>query len=175
MLFTNAVTLAIVVITMGAIQSHAGPIIPRADEELVVISVETIGDQTLHWYGLSNDVPTPAPLTKKACGDNIVTCSGSRQASTISCRVLLNTLKSSGGNTVPRSPRAVCLSQSGNQCCTSWAKEMSNPLYFRNLAPAVEKIINNCAGGNVSGLTRDTNLAGTCTTQCLSNRPNGCS
>lgn len=76
MLFTNAVNLAIMVITMLG-QSSPGPM------------RSSVGDQTLHWYGLSNDAPAPvpAPLTKKDCGANFVNCSGKHQTSTISCQL----------------------------------------------------------------------------------------
>jgi len=153
---------------------HAGLIIPKASEALAVINVETVGDQTLHWYGLANEAPPSPFLTKKACGDNKVDCDSRHQASTRICGLLWRTLVSSGGRAVPRSPRAVCLSQRGEQCCTSWAREVPRPLFYRDLAPAVQKISTSCAGNRVSGLSRDTNLAGTCTTQCLSNRADGC-
>ena len=168
MLFTHTAIFAIMAVVMGAIQSHAGPLIPKADKGLVAIRTEHAGTGS----------QTSFSLSKTACGDNDITCytSGSHQASTDSCWFLLNSLQASSGDSAPKSPRSICVSQSGNQCCTSWADQVNGPLFFRDLIPAVQKLLTTCPapGGRMSGTSKDTDLGGTCTTQCLSDRPNGC-
>lgn len=107
----------------------------------------------------------------RRCGGNQVECNGGNSAYTSVCSALINSLRSVGVNTAPRS---ICLSQSGNQCCISWANPAPG-LVQTELYNAANKARNNCGGGGtVSAIARDVNLHGVCTHQCLSNRPNGC-
>ncbi|KAJ7615956.1 hypothetical protein FB45DRAFT_680231, partial [Roridomyces roridus] len=71
------------------------------------------------------------------------------------------------------SPRSICQTVNGNQCCVSWANAVSGLIQL-DLVSAANDVLNDCGGNDISGLTRNTNLNGICTTQCLSNRPSGC-
>jgi hypothetical protein len=44
-----------------------------------------------------------------------------------------------------------------------------------DLFNAQNKVYRDCFGGTISGLARNVNLNGGCVTECLSNRPDGCS
>lgn len=90
---------------------------------------------------------------------------------TIVCLALISTLSGAGVST---SPRAICLSQSGNQCCISWGNVVPG-LVQNSLYNGANNARNGCGGGVlVSAVVRDVNLHGVCTNQCLSNRPSGC-
>ncbi|KAH6630622.1 hypothetical protein B0J18DRAFT_364340 [Chaetomium sp. MPI-SDFR-AT-0129] len=192
MRFTSTTALAILAYVSGAL---ASPITTTTTtdsvQDLVPIGTETINGIDLVWYG----APEPSSAnphtrltkaavefanananTKRDCGTNDVKCSGSHKASNGVCQALLSALKANGGNTVSRSPRAVCQGQNNNQCCASWSVEVDGNLLYGDLYDAANKVIGQCnSGGSVSGLARNVNLAGTCATQCLSNRANGCS
>lgn len=150
-------------------------------EELVPIGTDIVDGLELTWYGIpehqANANATAAnENAKRACGDNFVVCSGSHKASNSVCQSLLSALNNNRQTTVSRSPRAVCQGQSNNQCCTSWSIEVNGNLQYGHLYDAASKVISQCnSGGSISGLARDVDLAGTCTTQCVSNRANGCS
>jgi hypothetical protein len=106
------------------------------------------------------------------CGSNQVICHDSNQVFDSYCYDVLSALQSQSNQQVPVSPRSFCV----NGCCVSWAND-ANGLLYGDLIPAAESVLANCVqsdSGYVSGLTRDTLLAGTCTTQCLSDRPQGC-
>ena len=89
------------------------------------------------------------------------------------CQSLIDSLYWDNGASVGPSPRSICLTLN-SRCCISWSKNVgqfpANYLWWA--ANAVEKT---CARGLVDGIQRNTNLNGGCVTQCLSNRPNGCS
>lgn len=87
------------------------------------------------------------------------------------CSALIGSLSDAGVDTAPRS---ICLSQSGNRCCISWANPVPG-LVQKNLFNSANTARDRCGGGcTVSAKARHVNLRGICTTQCLSNRPDGC-
>ncbi|KAJ6522996.1 hypothetical protein B0H19DRAFT_973047, partial [Mycena capillaripes] len=109
----------------------------------------------------------------RACGTNDVTCSGSHLASTDICRQLVNSLNT--GTSIGNSPRSICLGQSNNQCCVSWSRP-AGTMTESNLVNAANKIFGTCwSPTNGSGLARNVILNNICVTECLSNRPDGCS
>lgn len=83
------------------------------------------------------------------------------------------------GSKIPTSPRSVCAwpkrETSSKQCCNSWSDNLWDAEWF-HLRGAAEAILEACGGsdGLVSGKSYDTLIGRTCTTQCLSNRPDGC-
>ncbi|KAJ6615984.1 hypothetical protein B0H10DRAFT_1652847, partial [Mycena sp. CBHHK59/15] len=115
----------------------------------------------------------PAP---RACGTDDVTCASSHAASSALCSQLLNILNTNPGTIIDNSPRAICLGQGSNQCCVSWSKAVGAMLQG-GLFSAANKVFNICLAGSAvsqSGLARNVILNGGCVTQCLSNRPTGC-
>ena len=100
-------------------------------------------------------------------------CSGSHTATRSVCNTLISQVCNSG-NSLSSSPRSICLTQSGAQCCISWSADVG-AIAESSLCGAAENTANECTGNAVSGLQRNTPLNGGCVTQCLSNRATGCS
>ncbi|KAK3344563.1 hypothetical protein B0H65DRAFT_508453 [Neurospora tetraspora] len=159
-----------------ASMASATPVPVPAEDGLIIIEQTEIEDGTITWYGEGSTPITArspvSPELHKRCGSNTVTCSGSHKAYQPVCINLINSLSS---QSIPQSPRSVCLSQGGNQCCISWANVVQDAQFWY-LQSAAWKALNGCVSNNhVSGLTRDTLIGNTCTTQCLSDRASGCS
>ena len=72
MLFKNTVALAIMSVIMKTMQSPAGPLICKTDEELIVINIKSVGNQILYWYSYAKDSVHSVSLIKKTCGNNMV-------------------------------------------------------------------------------------------------------
>lgn len=153
-------------------EQESGPTLVLLDSEITPVGNLTI------WGVPDNDDSATTTIDDSArsdvhrrCGGNQVQCNGGNSAYTSVCSALIDSLRSVGVNT---SPRSICLSQSGNQCCISWANPAPG-LVQVDLYNAANKARNTCGGGGtVSAVVRDVNLHGVCTNQCLSNRPNGC-
>ncbi|KAJ4403739.1 hypothetical protein N0V85_005024 [Neurospora sp. IMI 360204] len=150
-------------------------------EGLKIIEVTESAGVTLVWYGDADSVSTvdsttdlETPSLARRCGSNSVKCYNDNQAAASACEALINGLLASGNN-LPVSPRSVCVTTAGNQCCTSWANNLTGARYS-HLRGGAAAVLRGCRGsaGWVSGKSYDTLLGSTCTTQCLSNRPNGC-
>ncbi|KAK3689311.1 hypothetical protein B0T22DRAFT_440794 [Podospora appendiculata] len=134
---------------------------------------------TATWYGdaspdTSDEIQhEEASQLDKRCGTNQVACSSDHRAPVSLCNDLINTIRARGSDFIPASPRSFCLS-SGGTCCVSWANVVTGAVWS-TLINSANKLVSQCnSGGNVSGLTRDTLVGSTCTTQCLSNRATGC-
>ncbi|KAK3392214.1 hypothetical protein B0T20DRAFT_360471 [Sordaria brevicollis] len=165
--------------------ASATPVPAPAEDGLVILQQNETEVGTITWYTDTDadaDTEQPvdrrsvsAPLSQdlhKRCGSNTLTCSGSHRAYSPVCSNLINSLS---GQSIPQSPRSVCLSQGGNQCCISWANVVQDAQFYY-LQSAAWKALNGCVSNSyVSGLTRDTLIGNTCTTQCLSDRASGCS
>ncbi|KAJ7153882.1 hypothetical protein C8R43DRAFT_1186704 [Mycena crocata] len=162
-----------VAVTLGARVNIAAP---AADDTypLLISHIVPAGAYTLTYWsdalGISRAARAPVPCT----GNNDVTCSGSHKADSQLCSQLVNTLSSNSGHVVGNSPRAICLGQGGNQCCVSWSAAVGN-MPQGDLFNAANKVFHNCFGSSISGLARNVALNGGCVTECLSNRPDGCS
>ncbi|KAF7317784.1 hypothetical protein MKEN_00866200 [Mycena kentingensis (nom. inval.)] len=159
-------------------QGQATPA-PTTDGELVLLSTEETPTGTITIWGIPEDgtvvaARDPEALEKRQCGTNNVTCSGDHTADRNACNQLVSSLSANSGQGVGTSPRSICQTVNGNQCCVSWANPV-NGLTQGNLVPGAQAVLNGCGGNSISGLTRNTNLNGICTTQCLSNRATGCS
>ncbi|KAJ7622191.1 hypothetical protein FB45DRAFT_980575 [Roridomyces roridus] len=137
---------------------------------------------TITIWGVPDGVPNSkrttadsaaVPIEKRQCGSNNVNCSGSHTADRNACIQLVGSLSANSGQGVGVAPRSICQTVNGNQCCVSWANPASG-LTQGELVSGANAVLNGCGGNAISGLTRNTNLNGICTTQCLSNRPNGC-
>lgn len=179
----------IAVILAGLIGAQGTAIVtrdqpPQQDQELEPIlvllnsEITPVGNLTIWGVTDDEDAATTTIVddsdysdVHRRCGSNQVQCNSAHSAYTTVCSALINTLSGAGVSTAPRS---ICLSQSGNQCCISWANPAPG-LVQTELYNAANKARNNCGGGgSVSAIARDVNLHGVCTSQCLSNRPSGC-
>ncbi|KAJ6522727.1 hypothetical protein B0H19DRAFT_973239, partial [Mycena capillaripes] len=114
---------------------------------------------------------------RSCAATNDVTCSSSHAASAAVCTELLNTIRANPNGVIGSSPRAVCLGHgSATECCTSWSQDVDAMLQGALLA-AANKVYSVCfapSNTNESGPARHVALNGGCLTQCLSNRPTGC-
>jgi hypothetical protein len=91
-----------------------------------------------------------------------------------SCQALIQSLNNFGGTVLGDSPRSVCLTSNGAQCCVSWSAVVHG-LTQNSLVSAAQKIQDNCVVARAnSGLARNVNLQGVCLTECLSDRATGC-
>ncbi|KAF8183564.1 hypothetical protein K438DRAFT_1907972 [Mycena galopus ATCC 62051] len=165
---------ALVVSALALFRARASPASDASD--LVVLSTqETADGATITIWGYPNGASNRADtLEKRQCGGNAITCSGSHTADVNSCNQLISSLNNNSGQGLGTSPRSICATQNGNQCCVSWADAVSG-LTQGDLVNAAQQILDDCGGSSVSGLSRDTDLNGVCTTECLSNRATGCS
>lgn len=181
--YTTAVFLASLICAQSAAIVSRDQISQQDQEsgqELVLLSSEIIPAGNLTIWGVPDDAITATPdvidnvalpAVDRRCGSNQVTCDSANAAYTTVCTALINTLSGAGVST---SPRSICLSQSGNQCCISWGNVVPG-LVQNDLRNGANNARDRCGGGGlVSAVVRDANLHGVCTNQCLSNRPTGC-
>ncbi|KAH8755112.1 hypothetical protein F5883DRAFT_430934 [Diaporthe sp. PMI_573] len=181
--YTTAVFLANLIGAQSAATTSRDQISQQEQESgqtLVLLSSESVPAGNLTIWGVpDNDITASPdiaddvahPAVDRRCGSNQVTCDSAHAAYTSVCSALIGTLGNAGVST---SPRAICLSQSGNQCCISWGNEVPG-LVQGDLRNGANNARDRCGGGGlVSAVVRDTNLHGVCTNQCLSNRPTGC-
>jgi len=114
----------------------------------------------------------PSRLARR-CGSNQVTCGSGNVPPLAACTDLINQVRGSS-RLLSSSPRSLCLSRSGKQCCISWSKDIGS-VRESDLQNAANAVKNRCLADGLSGLARDVSINKQCLTQCLSNRPNGCS
>ncbi|KAJ7615832.1 hypothetical protein FB45DRAFT_757343 [Roridomyces roridus] len=120
---------------------------------------------------------TPATSLTRArsqCNGDNVNCNLKFAANRVACQQLVNSITANPNHVLPPSPRFICLSLNGDQCCVSWADNVQG-LTQGALLPVAQAQLE-CEPGNpvLSSFASDVDLNGECTTQCLSNRPNGC-
>ncbi|KAJ7065701.1 hypothetical protein C8F01DRAFT_1351701 [Mycena amicta] len=141
---------------------------------LVISHIVPVGEYNMtYWIAAPGTVAAARELSAKACGTNDVACSTIAIASTPICSQLVNSLNT--GTSIANSPRSICLGQSNNQCCVSWSQAVGT-MPESDLFNAARDTFGQCWNADFgSGLARNVLLNGVCVTQCLSNRPNGCS
>ena len=119
-------------------------------------------------------LPPLPELEKRQCGSNTLICNSRNYIPSARCsRQLIDSIRATANNGLQEAPRSICLQNSNGFCCVSWA----NPVRGGRrgyLVSAAEKTLAGCVNNGQSGLTRNTNLGGTCTTQCLSSDANTC-
>ncbi|KAJ6503900.1 hypothetical protein C8R45DRAFT_818183 [Mycena sanguinolenta] len=155
--------------------------VPATGDATLVVShqaVQANGLTLTYWVdapGVAARGSAPAPRSCSATDD--VTCSNSHAASSAVCSELLSIVAANPVEVIGASPRAVCLGTSAaTECCISWSQDVGAMLQSE-LLPAAQKVYNVCfatSNTNESGLARHVALNGGCLTQCLSNRPTGC-
>ncbi|EJD46682.1 hypothetical protein AURDEDRAFT_184239 [Auricularia subglabra TFB-10046 SS5] len=154
------------------------PTIPTGTTSLTgrLIALLTVDSRAgkLTYYGLNASLPVLLEIggLRKRCGSNAVGCDGSNVPKTAPCASLIYGAVQDDTDVLPDWVRAICLNSNG-QCCISWGAPTSG-LRISTLYKAANKTFNSCVTNGKSGYTRDTNLNGVCTDQCLSNRPDGC-
>ena len=102
-----------------------------------------------------------------------VVCGTGHVPNAPACLSLINSLAVNSGLMKGVSPRSICQSTNGAQCCVSWANDVVG-LLEGDLVSVAVKTYNECITSALSGLARNVQLRGVCTTQCLSDRPGGC-
>jgi hypothetical protein len=177
MFFSKATFLSAVLLVVGHVAAvPAAAPVPNEFGLIITNTVALTDSATLTIWGEAPGYEsTNSTIAKRQCGSNDVSCSGSHVPDTNSCNQLIDSLLSNGGTVLGDSPRSICLTQNGAQCCTSWSAVVHGLQEF-SLANAATQILNNCVGPNhQSGLARNVDLQGVCLTQCLSDRATGCS
>ncbi|KAJ7617205.1 hypothetical protein FB45DRAFT_1034498 [Roridomyces roridus] len=108
------------------------------------------------------------------CNGDQVTCNLQFAANKVACQQLINSIAANPNNILPPSPRFICSSLNGDQCCISWADDVQGLTQGALLSMAQTQL--ECEPGNaiVSAFAHNVDLNGECTAQCLSNRPDGC-
>lgn len=164
----------------------------QPSEGIEYLHSHVLNGTTLYYFGspagdpAAAPAPAPAPALApttssptqlhKRCGGNDVTCYYSHTISKPpACQSLLNSLRGSSVS-LPKSPRSVCATTDGQQCCVSWA-DVAGGITHADLYAAGQKVYDQCINNWVikgSGLARDVLLGSTCTTECVSNRATGC-
>ncbi len=152
---------------------------------VVLIDTFEVADGTITVYGsdpasvttneasASEEESLDTPQLSKRCGSNRVSCFNSNKPALNTCRDLVNNVRGSS-QVLSNSPRSICLTRSGQQCCISWSKDIGR-VRESDLHSAASKTMNQCIPEGLSGKATDVNINNQCLTQCLSNRPNGCS
>jgi hypothetical protein len=119
-------------------------------------------------------LPPMSELEKRQCGSNDLFCSRNYIPTNTCVVQLYSDINLTYRDTIPEAPRSICRSSStGGFCCVSWAHPARGAVR-NNLLAAMQKAQYGCVLNSQSGLTRNTNLGGTCTTQCLSSDANTC-
>ncbi|KAA8634580.1 hypothetical protein SMACR_03003 [Sordaria macrospora] len=144
---------------------------------------ETKSGGTVVWFGDENPVNATNTVVpdeasthalNRRCGSNRVACYGDHQTFMPTCEVMtLDTSVLLRDTPIPPSPRSICFYQRGATCCVSWADNVSGAVY-RHLINGANAVRKGCPTRWASGKSYDTLIGRTCTTQCLSDRPNGC-
>lgn len=112
---------------------------------------------------------------QRRCGTNMVICGGPGLApNPDTCSKLIDFLVFFPKSQLGTEPQSLCLLVNGGQCCVSWASPVGG-LLTGDLVPGANSTYENCAkmSPTRSGLVRDINLNGECTTICLYDRPDG--
>ncbi|KAJ7466169.1 hypothetical protein B0H11DRAFT_2307474 [Mycena galericulata] len=175
MQFINFTVATILALAAGLVAAA-----PSAHDPSLVVSHHSLqanGYNLTYWTEAPGTVSVRAPAPRSCPATDVVTCSSSRAASSAVCSELLTTISDNPNTVIGASPRAVCLGQgSATECCTSWSQDVGAFLQS-DLLVAADKVYSVCfepSNTNESGLARNVALNGGCVTQCLSNRPGGC-
>lgn len=185
MLFPNIT--ALFISALGISQALATPLpmpvaeAPRQEPELIKLEEwEVEGGLTMSFWGIDEAADTTTPETnplQRRCGSNNVQCYNDNLASGAVCGYLLAGVGWGLNDPIDSNRRSLCMIGAEGKCCVSWANNVSG-LKLAYLVNAGKKTLSQCEKVNsraVSGKARDANLNGVCTTQCLSDRPEGCS
>ncbi|KAK3399148.1 hypothetical protein B0T20DRAFT_192550 [Sordaria brevicollis] len=176
--------------------SSAAPATGSASEDSTALNIvvpeglkileqyETTSGGTVVWFGDENPANATATADEvdaedahalnRRCGSNRVKCFSDHQTFMPTCETMtLDTSVLLRDTPIPTSPRSICYYERGATCCVSWADNVSGAVY-RHLIPASNAVRTQCATRWASGKSYDTLIGRTCTTQCLSDRPDGC-
>jgi len=173
-------TLFLIATSLAAVVSLPSP---SPDMELKVIRQHVVGERNFTLYGDMSLARRDTVDLNRRCGTNVWACDSSNTASWYMCSALILYLKDGleYDKSIASSPRSACLYGQGQileQCCISWADPISGA-EIQDLDKSSKIVLDNChyerfADKLVSGLIRDTLIGSTCTTVCMSNRPDRC-
>ncbi|KAK3987472.1 hypothetical protein QBC44DRAFT_371984 [Cladorrhinum sp. PSN332] len=136
--------------------------------------VTTQGWTVTYWGPNSTETAeVEHPLERRQCGSRIIDCHTSNIPTVLATQNLLFCLQNSGGSQVPNAPRSVCLTSNGQRACASWSVDVGTVtvVWLHNAARAA---FDQCVNNGRSGRVRPVMLGSRCTSQCLSDRPDGC-
>jgi len=143
---------------------------------LNIIQSVTVDNATLTWYGNAGPATRSTQEARGAqdvgCGSNRIQCATSHAYDGPLCLKLFSTLTNVD---MPVEPRSVCLGQGTDQCCISWSKTTIFSMEQKDVLPSAKRVYSECGPYySKSGQEWNVLLDGTCVSQCLSNRPDGC-
>lgn len=128
-------------------------------------------------YGGDRGGPIAA-LQERApvCPEPKKQCFHAHGADEDACTQLISSFDVRKNQEIPKSPQSVCIDGNTGKCCISWSRPAQNAK-FTELKVTATDLNESCKyeSHKVSGLVRNKILGNTCLTQCLSDRPNGCS
>lgn len=183
MMSIKATTLTLIAAIAGSAVAVPASNMARADEHAVTNSTEIAPGVVFTLHSAPGDIAArdeadnaaAAPRLNRRCGADSIECDDNYIPSLAACDGLINYIRTISNQVLPNSPRDACLQQSGSRCCISWSKPVPG-LRAGSLISGATPVRDQCVYVQASsGLMRDHSLNGVCLTQCLSNRPNGCS
>jgi hypothetical protein len=160
--------------------------IPRAENGLLLLNSTRHDHGTLDFYGTSTSATPVIPALKATsanCGDNNpIECNLKENlAITDLCHHLIDSMTKSYNIVLNDFYRSVCwwddIRGPSFQCCASWPGAIPGLKYgylINAVYDAIGKCVNPPSSPYLSAMVHNARLADICTTQCVSNRPNGC-
>jgi hypothetical protein len=157
------------------------PIVPEDYEGYVVLkSIVKPDGALITIYGRDSSKLDKRSIVqnRSSCGNNNpIQCDWRNTAIVEVCKSLLADLRKNSLWRLSDSPRSICYNAgANNKCCVSWADKVPNLLQGYLVGGLVKAGITCAAGSNlfISARVANVRLANTCTTQCVSNRPEDC-
>ena len=142
---------------------------------VLVAEREAVGNGTLTWFTAppgKRDADRDLLVSRDTgCGTNNIKCSSGHPYHGPTCNTLISLL---GSTYVLNGYQAVCLDLGVGQCCISWSKATRFPIMQKDLVPSAQRSLNTCGLARMSGQEWNVRLGDTCLSQCLSDRPTGC-
>jgi hypothetical protein len=184
MLIFTAMMLAMSALLNGrAVQAN---IVPRAENGLILLNSTRHDNGILDFYGISASGMPAIPALKVAaanCGDNNpIECDLRENLAIMDlCHHLIDSMIKSYNIVLNDFYRSVCwwdgIRGPNFQCCASWPGAIPGLKYgylINGILDATGKCVNPPSRPYLSAMVHNARLADVCTTQCVSNRPNGC-
>ncbi|KAK3687785.1 hypothetical protein B0T22DRAFT_510650 [Podospora appendiculata] len=152
--------------------------IPVQEGDLIVTDTRVLdnGAVVTIWNSVepSNSTSTEAaPTMNRRCGSNTAVRFNDNVPSREAGSSLLDLLRGPSSNLLASSPRSICITVSGSRACASWATHVGE-IHSSDLLNGAGVVFWTCGYVGRSGKAHDVSLGYGCTTQCYSNRPDGC-
>ncbi|KAF4465483.1 major facilitator superfamily transporter [Fusarium albosuccineum] len=132
-----------------------------------LLTTDNFNGVDVHWFGPSDDDKTLTARGSSNCDDRAtddawsasLSCDDSNGADATVCALLVDTLGASMDQSIPASPRQVCVSDHGSWCCTSWSVEVGG-LTYGDLYNGAQRVWSSCNTNGVSGYLEMYKLGG---------------